>query len=49
MAERLPVLRNGRPADMVEAFQAVLRNGFMTGTALHIDGGHRLVYHLTRS
>jgi NAD(P)-dependent dehydrogenase (short-subunit alcohol dehydrogenase family) len=43
MAERLPARRNGRPADMVEAFLAVLRNGFMTGTVLHVDGGHRLV------
>jgi NAD(P)-dependent dehydrogenase (short-subunit alcohol dehydrogenase family) len=43
MAERLPVRRNGRPDDVVEAFLAVLRNGFVTGTVLHVDGGHRLV------
>jgi NAD(P)-dependent dehydrogenase (short-subunit alcohol dehydrogenase family) len=43
MAARLPVGRVGRPADMAEAFLALLRNGFITGTVLHADGGHRLV------
>jgi NAD(P)-dependent dehydrogenase (short-subunit alcohol dehydrogenase family) len=43
MAERLPARRNGRPADVAEAFLSVLRNGFMTGTVIHVDGGHRLV------
>jgi NAD(P)-dependent dehydrogenase (short-subunit alcohol dehydrogenase family) len=43
MAERLPARRTGRPSDVAEAFLAVLRNTFMTGTVVHIDGGHRLV------
>lgn len=43
MAERLPVGRAGEPADIAEAFLSVLRNDFMTGTVVHVDGGHRLV------
>lgn len=43
MAERLPVRRNGHPADVAEAFLSVLGNTFITGTVLHVDGGHRLV------
>jgi len=43
MAERLPVGRIGRPEDLAEAFAAVQRNHFMTGSVLHVDGGHRLV------
>jgi NAD(P)-dependent dehydrogenase (short-subunit alcohol dehydrogenase family) len=42
MAERLPARRVGTPADIAQAFLSVLRNGFMTGTVLHVDGGHRL-------
>ncbi|MEV0246393.1 hypothetical protein AB0H76_07395 [Nocardia sp. NPDC050712] len=33
----------GQPGDIAEAFLAVLRNPFITGTVLHVDGGHRLV------
>lgn len=43
MAERLPARRNGSPADVAEAFLSVLRNTFITGTVIHVDGGHRLV------
>jgi NAD(P)-dependent dehydrogenase (short-subunit alcohol dehydrogenase family) len=43
MAERLPVGRIGRTKDIAEAIIALLRNGFITGTVLHADGGHRLV------
>lgn len=43
MASRLPAGRVGTPADIARAFLAVLDNGFMTGTVLHVDGGHRLV------
>lgn len=43
MAERLPVGRVGQPSDIAEAFLALMRNGFITGTVLHVDGGHRLV------
>ncbi|WP_243287116.1 SDR family oxidoreductase [Geothrix terrae] len=43
MARRLPVGRIGRPADIAEAIEAVMRNGFITGTVLHADGGHRLI------
>jgi NAD(P)-dependent dehydrogenase (short-subunit alcohol dehydrogenase family) len=42
MAARLPVGRIGRPQDIAAAIIALLRNGFITGTVLHADGGHRL-------
>jgi NAD(P)-dependent dehydrogenase (short-subunit alcohol dehydrogenase family) len=43
MAARLPVGRVGRPEDVAAAFEAVMTNGFITGTVLHVDGGHRLI------
>lgn len=42
MAERLPARRIGTPDDIAQAFLAVMRNTFITGTVLHVDGGHRL-------
>ena len=33
----------GRTKDIAEAIIALLRNGFITGTVLHADCGHRLV------
>jgi NAD(P)-dependent dehydrogenase (short-subunit alcohol dehydrogenase family) len=43
MAARLPVGRVGTPADLAAAYVALLDNGFVTGTVVHVDGGHRLV------
>jgi NAD(P)-dependent dehydrogenase (short-subunit alcohol dehydrogenase family) len=43
MARRLPVERVGQPIDVARAFVAVMHNEFITGTLLHVDGGHRLV------
>ncbi len=43
MAKRLPVGRIGQPRDIAQAILAVVGNGFITGTVLHVDGGHRLV------
>ncbi|MEU4340665.1 SDR family oxidoreductase [Nocardia sp. NPDC023852] len=43
LAARLPVGRIGRPDDIAHAMLAVMRNPFITGTVLHVDGGHRLV------
>lgn len=42
MAERLPARRIGTTDDIAQAFVSVMRNGFITGTVLHVDGGHRL-------
>jgi NAD(P)-dependent dehydrogenase (short-subunit alcohol dehydrogenase family) len=42
-AEALPVGRIGRPEDIAQATLALIRNGYMTGTVLQADGGHRLV------
>jgi NAD(P)-dependent dehydrogenase (short-subunit alcohol dehydrogenase family) len=43
MAERLPVRRIGHPVDVAKVFVALMDNGFVTGTVVHVDGGHRLV------
>jgi NAD(P)-dependent dehydrogenase (short-subunit alcohol dehydrogenase family) len=42
LAKRLPARRIGAPDDIAQAFVSVMRNGFITGTVLHVDGGHRL-------
>jgi NAD(P)-dependent dehydrogenase (short-subunit alcohol dehydrogenase family) len=42
LAERLPARRIGDPDDIAQAFISVISNGFITGTVLHVDGGHRL-------
>ena len=43
MAGRLPVGRIGRPEDIAQAVLSVMTNGYMSGTVVHVDGGHRLV------
>jgi NAD(P)-dependent dehydrogenase (short-subunit alcohol dehydrogenase family) len=43
MAKRLPVGRIGHPDDIADAIRFLMRNGFVTGTVLHVEGGHRLV------
>ncbi len=43
MAERLPVRRVGQPEDIAQAMLALAGNGYITGTTLHVDGGHPLV------
>ncbi|WP_207485531.1 SDR family oxidoreductase [Arenibaculum pallidiluteum] len=42
MARRLPVGRVGQPDDIADAIRFLMRNGFVTGTVLHVEGGHRL-------
>lgn len=43
MAKKLPVGRIGQPEDIADAIRFLMRNGFVTGTVLHVEGGHRLV------
>lgn len=43
MAKRLPVGRVGAADDIAQAICAVIENGFITGTVIHVDGGQRLV------
>jgi hypothetical protein len=43
MAKRLPVRRIGQPDDIADAIRFLMRNGFVTGTVLHVEGGHRLI------
>ncbi|HEU5420828.1 MAG TPA: SDR family oxidoreductase [Streptosporangiaceae bacterium] len=42
LAARLPARRIGTPGDIAQAFLALIRNEFITGTVLHADGGQRL-------
>ncbi|WRZ95605.1 SDR family oxidoreductase [Streptomyces sp. NBC_01007] len=42
LAARLPARRIGTPDDIAQAFLSVIHNGFITGTVLHVDGGHRI-------
>jgi NAD(P)-dependent dehydrogenase (short-subunit alcohol dehydrogenase family) len=43
MAKRLPVGRIGQAEDIAQAIDSVMRNGFISGTVVHVDGGQRLV------
>jgi NAD(P)-dependent dehydrogenase (short-subunit alcohol dehydrogenase family) len=43
MAGRLPVQRVGRADEMAAAYLFLIKNEFITGTILHVDGGHQLV------
>jgi NAD(P)-dependent dehydrogenase (short-subunit alcohol dehydrogenase family) len=43
MAKRLPVGRIGQPEDIADGIRFLIRNGFVTGSVVHLDGGHRLV------
>ncbi|MER5864988.1 SDR family oxidoreductase [Kitasatospora sp. NPDC002040] len=43
VAARNPARRVGTPDDLVDAVLYALGNPFVTGTVLHVDGGHRLV------
>lgn len=43
LAGALPVGRVGSSEDVADAIWHLLTNGFVTGTVLHVDGGHRLV------
>jgi NAD(P)-dependent dehydrogenase (short-subunit alcohol dehydrogenase family) len=43
MASRLPAGRVGHPDDIARAHLAVIRNGFITGSVIHVDGGQQLV------
>ena len=42
LAEVLPARRIGQPEDVAEAIWLLLTNGFITGTVVPVDGGHRL-------
>ncbi|WP_458690746.1 SDR family oxidoreductase [Nocardia tengchongensis] len=42
MAEKLPARRLGQPEDIAVVVVSLLKSTFVTGTVLHVDGGHRL-------
>jgi NAD(P)-dependent dehydrogenase (short-subunit alcohol dehydrogenase family) len=43
LAGALPAGRVGTADDLAGAIVFLLENGFVTGTVLHVEGGHRLV------
>ncbi len=43
VADRLPVRRVGRTEDVASTVLYLMKNGYTTGTVIHVDGGHRLV------
>ncbi|MGE3670942.1 MAG: SDR family oxidoreductase, partial [Polyangiaceae bacterium] len=42
-AARLPVGRVGAPRDIAQAAIGLMQNGFVNGSLLEVDGGHRLI------
>jgi NAD(P)-dependent dehydrogenase (short-subunit alcohol dehydrogenase family) len=43
IAASLPVRRVGTPDDIADAVVFLMRSGFVNGTSLVVDGGHRLI------
>ncbi|NKQ19874.1 SDR family oxidoreductase [Brevibacillus laterosporus] len=43
VANKLPVKRIGQPTDVAQGVMYLLHNDFVTGTTLHIEGGHILL------
>lgn len=43
LREQLPVKRMGSLEDMTAAILYLMQNSFITGTVLHVDGGHQLI------
>ncbi|NEW05075.1 SDR family oxidoreductase [Paenibacillus sp. SYP-B3998] len=42
IANKLPVKRVGRAEDVAQSVLYLIQNGFVTGTVLHVEGGHIL-------
>ncbi|MNR47649.1 NADP-dependent 7-alpha-hydroxysteroid dehydrogenase [compost metagenome] len=42
LAQKLPVNRVGRAEDVAQGVLYLIQNGFVTGTVLHVEGGHTL-------
>jgi len=43
VAGKLPVKRVGKPEDVAQSVLYLLQNSFVTGTVLHVEGGHILI------
>ncbi|MHA6531770.1 SDR family oxidoreductase [Paenibacillus sp. BAC0078] len=43
IAGKLPVQRVGTAADVAQGVLYLIHNGFVTGTVLHVEGGHTLI------
>ncbi|MGG2095024.1 SDR family oxidoreductase [Bacillus sp. S13(2024)] len=43
LGNKLPARRVGQAEDVAQAVLYVMQNGFVTGTVLHVEGGHTLI------
>jgi len=43
IANKITVKRVGQAEDIAKGVMYLIQNGFVTGTDLHIDGGHILI------
>lgn len=43
LAKQLPTRRVGEPTDLAESVLFMMKNSYITGTVLHVEGGHQLI------
>jgi NAD(P)-dependent dehydrogenase (short-subunit alcohol dehydrogenase family) len=43
LAQQLPAGKVGEPADLAESVLFLMKNSYITGTVLHVEGGHQLI------
>ncbi|MFD1774615.1 SDR family oxidoreductase [Paenibacillus rhizophilus] len=43
VADKLPVKRVGKAEDVAQSVLYLIQNGFVTGSVLHVDGGHHII------
>ena len=43
LAKQLPAGKVGSPADLAESVLFLMKNSYITGTVLHVEGGHQLM------
>jgi NAD(P)-dependent dehydrogenase (short-subunit alcohol dehydrogenase family) len=43
LAQQLPAGKVGEPEDLAESVLFLMKNSYITGTVLHVDGGHQLI------
>ena len=43
LAQQLPAGKVGEPTDLAESVLFLMKNSYMTGTVLHVEGGHQLI------
>jgi NAD(P)-dependent dehydrogenase (short-subunit alcohol dehydrogenase family) len=43
LAKQLPAGKVGEPTDLAESVLFLMKNSYITGTVLHVEGGHQLI------